>query len=308
MKIVGDVMREFVDLPDNRQRMEERKKYVLSYPGVREFLVAHQEEITQDILFNSMSKLNEFVQEDEALKKGKQNKKMGFAPYLFFNQGYIDVGYRPTQAYLKQVKKRKQESLLDNRMMSRDVRQAQITSIDISNMNRRRIMAEITDKINQLREDIHQVKGLYLFGPFGVGKTYILGAVANLLTADGLSVTMIHYPTFAQEMKASIATNSVLTNLNKVKEADVLIIDDIGAEANSAWLRDEVLTVILEYRMKEQLPTFFTSNFSMANLEQHFQETRDVTETVKAQRLMERVRYLAKEVFLDGENLRQKER
>lgn len=308
MKSIGKVMQDFVDLPNNRQRLEERKQYIFQYPGVREFLLAHQEDLNQEMIDNSISKLNEFVQEDEAVKRGKQEKNHGFEPYLFLNQGYIDVGYQPSLSYIQQAKQKKHDQLLDNRMMSRDVRQAQLTSIDLQDVNRRKIMTEITEKIKVLQDNLHQVKGLYLYGPFGVGKTYILGAVANLLSDYGLTVTMLHYPTFAQEMKSSIASNSVLSNINKIKGVDVLMLDDIGAEANSAWLRDEVLAVILEYRMKEQLPTFFTSNFSMADLQQHFQETRDATETVKAQRLMERVRYLASELFLDGENRRQKER
>ena len=48
-----------------------------------------------------------------------------------------------------------------------------------------------------------------------------------------------------------------------VKEANLLLLDDIGAEKLSDWARDEVLGVILQYRMEEHLPTFFTSNLSL---------------------------------------------
>lgn len=37
---------------------------------------------------------------------------------------------------------------------------------------------------------------------------------------------------------------------------DVLLIDDIGAENNSPWSRDEVLGTILQYRMDSDLTTF----------------------------------------------------
>lgn len=39
------------------------------------------------------------------------------------------------------------------------------------------------------------------------------------------------------------------------------MIDDIGADSMSSWVRDEVLGVILEYRMQQQLPTFFYLEF-----------------------------------------------
>ena len=82
------------------------------------------------------------------------------------------------------------------------------------------------------------------------------------------------------------------------------MIDDIGAESNSPWVRDEVLGVILEYRMKESLVTFFTSNFSIAELEIHLSSSRDSEEPLKAKRLMQRVRYLAEEYPLKGRNRR----
>ena len=56
----------------------------------------------------------------------------------------------------------------------------------------------------------------------------------------------------------------------KIKQAEVLILDDIGAEQSTPWVRDEVLQVILQYRMQEDLPTFFTSNFNFEDLEKHF--------------------------------------
>lgn len=34
------------------------------------------------------------------------------------------------------------------------------------------------------------------------------------------------------------------------------MIDDIGAESMTSWIRDDVLSVILQYRMQEQLVTF----------------------------------------------------
>ena len=36
------------------------------------------------------------------------------------------------------------------------------------------------------------------------------------------------------------------------------MIDDIGAESMTSWIRDDVLSVILQYRMQEQLVTTFS--------------------------------------------------
>ena len=63
--------------------------------------------------------------------------------------------------------------------------------------------------------------------------------------------------------KNAINTGQVKEMLDQVKKAEILILDDIGAEQMSPWVRDEVLQVILQHRMQEILPTFFTSKFQL---------------------------------------------
>lgn len=83
------------------------------------------------------------------------------------------------------------------------------------------------------------------------------------------------------------------------------MLDDIGAEAMTAWTRDEVLGAILQFRMQEELPTFFSSNYNMKQLEAHLTFTQNgMEEQLKARRIMERIRFLSKEVPLEGKNRR----
>ena len=93
-------------------------------------------------------------------------------------------------------------------------------------------------------------------------------------------------------------------NRRSGEKAEILILDDIGAEQMSAWVRDEILQVILQHRMQENLPTFFTSNFNFEELERHFATSRNGDETWQAKRVMERVKFLAKEIHLEGVNRR----
>ena len=98
---------------------------------------------------------------------------------------------------------------------------------------------------------------------------------------------------------------AVNEKIDAVKKAEILMLDDIGAEANSTWIRDEVLGVILQYRMQEDLPTFFSSNFTMQQLEEHLRMgNRGEDEPMKAKRLMERIRFLSREVPMTGKNRR----
>ncbi|MPN15987.1 Primosomal protein DnaI [bioreactor metagenome] len=106
-------------------------------------------------------------------------------------------------------------------------------------------------------------------------------------------------------MKQAIGKDQVSDKLDAVKRSPILMMDDIGADAMSSWIRDEVFGVILQYRMQEQLPTFFSSNFTMDELEKHLSVTqRGDEEPLKAKRIMERIRYLTKEIEMTGKNRR----
>ena len=148
-------------------------------------------------------------------------------------------------------------------------------------------------------------KAVYLYGDFGVGKSYMMAALAHDLSEKrSVSTTLLHYPSFVLDVKNAISSGLVKEKIDQVKTAQVLVLDDIGAEQSSPWMRDEILQVILQHRMQENLPTFFTSNFSFADLERHFASSKNGDETWQAKRVMERIKFLAQEVRLEGENRR----
>ena len=85
---------------------------------------------------------------------------------------------------------------------------------------------------------------------------------------------LVYFPEFLREIKSSIQDNSIGEKIDAVKRVQVLMLDDIGAEAMSSFVRDDVLGAILQFRMLENLPTFFTSNFDFKQLEHHLTYTR----------------------------------
>ena len=87
---------------------------------------------------------------------------------------------------------------------------------------------------------------------------------------------------------------------NYIKKIPLLLIDDIGAENLTSWGRDEVLGTILQYRMEEDLPTFFTSNLNINDLEVHLSITNSNADKIKARRIIERIKYLTTEMTLIG--------
>ena len=89
-----------------------------------------------------------------------------------------------------------------------------------------------------------------------------------------------------------------------IKKAPLLLLDDIGAEYLTPWARDEILGTILQYRMDEELPTFFTSNMNLKQLEEHFSITSVGKEEIKARRMIERIKSLTNDFELIGESNR----
>ena len=146
-------------------------------------------------------------------------------------------------------------------------------------------------------------KGLYLYGNFGCGKTYLISAMFHELAHDGVKSAIVFWPEFLRDLKGSFQTD-FKEKFEKIKKVSLLLIDDIGAESTTSWERDEILSPLLQYRMQEHLPTFFTSNLSLEELETHFSISKESIDVVKARRIMERVKQLTEVQELNSKNLR----
>lgn len=285
-----------------RQLMEK----VYADPQVQAFYHEHQSELAPDVLDRSAAKLYEYVTERAKVAQGGETFAAGYEPQLIVSNHLIDVAYVPTQATQEKQAQQQLRQRVRSIAMPKDIRNAQLDDFDHDESRMEALMAayDFIETYEASPQRRHQA--LYLAGSFGVGKTYLLAAIANQLANDGFSSTLVHFPSLAVEMKNAIAQNGVGDKLEAIKKAPVLMIDDIGADAMSAWVRDDILGVILEYRMQEELPTFFSSNFSMAQLEnEHLRvSSRGDDEPLKAQRLMQRIRFLAREITMIGVNRR----
>ena len=164
--------------------------------------------------------------------------------------------------------------------------------------------AAIINAIQEYKQS-DMTKGIYLYGPFGTGKTYILLSLANYLaTKKNKKVIFAYYPELVREAKSSIANGKLESLITKLKNIDVLFLDDFGGELNSSFIRDEFLGPILQYRMMSGLPVFMTSNYDIKSLTYHLSETKDESNIIKAQRIMERIIYMMKVVKLEDINYR----
>lgn len=146
-------------------------------------------------------------------------------------------------------------------------------------------------------------KGLYLSGSFGSGKTYLIAALFNELAKKGVSSALVYYPELLRSLKSSFGSDYE-EKFDFIKRVPLLLLDDIGAENTTSWSRDEVLGPILQYRMEEELPTFFTSNLKIDELESVLSITNSGVEKIKAKRIVERIKQLTVSLELISKNRR----
>ncbi len=185
----------------------------------------------------------------------------------------------------------------------KEIQTAKFSDIDLKDTSRLPIITYLTEFITKYREH-KEGKGLYLHGSFGAGKTYLISATFHELAKDKVESAILFWPEYLNELKISFGTSDFKEKIDKAKKAKLLLIDDIGAENTTAWSRDDVLCPILQYRMEENLPTFFTSNFTIEQLENHLAMSPSGYEIVKAKRIIERIRQLTIELEMTSKNLR----
>ena len=186
--------------------------------------------------------------------------------------------------------------------VSKEVRNAKMKDIYTDDKKRKELIKWVINFIKDYKEG-KSCKGLYLSGNFGSGKSYIVSAMINELVKDGYKGALIYYPEFLRNLKSSFGKDFE-EKFEFAKKADLLLLDDIGAENISSWSRDEILGPIIQYRMDEKLPTFFTSNLSIEELEVHLSESKDKIDKIKAKRIIERIKFITDDLTLISENKR----
>jgi primosomal protein DnaI len=309
MKPIQSSIKKWLQSNENfKEIYAQQRREVLNDPQIKEFL-SRNPELTKKEINKNLIKLYEFKSQskqcaDCASFRHCQNIIQGYSPILDVENHEIKISYEKCPSRIMHEQEQDQQKLMQSLYIPKEILEATVDQITETDGQRTDAIVELYRFVNEAKEDLPK-KGIYFYGPFGVGKTYFLGALANKLRKLHLSTLIVYMPEFVREIKSSIKDDSIDKKIAHFKKVDVLMLDDIGAESQSAWFRDEVLGSILQYRMMEGLPVFFTSNYSLRQLEEQLSTTKSGVESVKAGRIMERIRQLSKEVKVSGDNRRQ---
>lgn len=314
MESMGEVLRS-MNNSSLRQRSLDLEQKILNDPLVQQLRDKHPE-LEESRLRAHLSLLYQYIQETHNRETctGLENCPNAFPGHyskvvVETVNGVTDIYERKTPCQFKiaqdnqdRIRKRIRSFYVDERVLN-----GGYDEIDIMGKDPRRVSAvnKIFDYITGVKEEGLTPRGIYLHGSFGTGKTFLMCYLLHELAVAGFTGVIVYMPDFIEDLKSIMMDGQKMKEtVDTLKNCDLLIFDDIGAENLNPWARDHVLGAILNYRMNRK-PTFYTSNYPLDGLEKHLSFTsKDGEEIYKGQRLMDRISPFVDVIPLHGENQR----
>ena len=130
---------------------------------------------------------------------------------------------------------------------------------------------QFVNKTINATSDEERARGLILIGPVGTGKSHLAAATFNSLK-ELKACIFVNVPELLERIRATYSSklnereNDII---NAVKQCDVLILDDLGAERHKGdddWATEKLFTII-DFRYRNMRPIFSTTNCTPDSLE-----------------------------------------
>jgi DNA replication protein DnaC len=144
---------------------------------------------------------------------------------------------------------------------------------DVIDMERRfpTQVRELRAFVRDIDANLDSGRGLWLTGGFGTGKTALAMIVSKAAIDRGRSVAIYSCPRLLGVIRESIDAGGVLDFLDRLGHADLLHIDDLGAEHRTDWVLEQLYSII-NARYQDERSTIITSNLDRDELAEQLGE------------------------------------
>lgn len=151
-------------------------------------------------------------------------------------------------------------------------------------------------------------KGVYFYGEFGTGKTFLAAITAQEIIKRGRQVIFTTLKSLSEAIRATYNNNSGNAEaeiLKQVKNAPTLILDDLGVEKPSRFVCS-LLDEVINDRYNSRLQTIITSNYSPEEIREIFNHPIDAKDEVtkNGSRIYSRFKSMIFSIELTGEDRR----
>lgn len=248
-----------------------------------------------DVDINNCNMLSLYINDVSNCKKCKGldsclNEPKGHCSLVKQENGITNIIKCPCKYYKEHLENEKKASRFKTLYLPQSILQANFDNFRLDSIERQKFYKYVCDFAQTFKRG-NTKKGLFLSGNFQIGKTYALACAANLFATNNIDTLLIYFPDMLRELKSLLYKPEFETKMNMLKTVDVLMLDDLGAETPSAWVRDEILCPIINYRLQEGLPVFFSTNYSIEGLRDFYQRIDNSSNA--AERVMARIKNLS---------------
>lgn len=123
--------------------------------------------------------------------------------------------------------------------------------------------------------------GLLLYGPPGTGKTFLVSCIANELLEQLVPVIIISSIGLLNRIKETYnrgGAEAEVEIINNLKNADLLIIDDLGTESATPWAMEKIYEIV-DSRYRDMKPLIITTNLTREALKDKLASEDGVSRT-----------------------------